>query len=121
MLHKIDYRPECFDNLDEDYDFFSIVSEAGTEEPTAFFASRIAPTKEMFIHLQMHRSISPNALKLLKNTWLEIVDMARFFDVEYLVAVGDPMDEKWPKFLKHFGFEEPKVYAITTQKVGYDG
>lgn len=114
MFEKIKEKPEEFECLNQVYDWYAL-KDGG--RLIAYLATKKESPVQMAVHFEMMVPITKSVLRFMQDSWVEVLDMARFYGVKYIITMGDPEDKKWPKFLSYFGFEEPKTVSIAVQEV----
>jgi len=61
---------------------------------------------------------SHNIAKTMKTDWEEIKSICRSLGVKEVVASNnDVNDKRWPKFIRLFGFDEPKPILVSRQEI----
>jgi hypothetical protein len=68
-------------------------------------------------HTEMVRW-SHNIAKTMKADWEEIKNICRSLGVKEVAATNNDInDKRWPKFIRLFGFDEPKPILVSRQEI----
>jgi hypothetical protein len=110
---KLPDRPPCFDSLEQEYLWMALVENGVLY---GYLAYRV-DGNQMAVHFEILVPFTRGSLRVLQSHWIKLIDSAKQNGVRCVVAMGDPSDEKWPKFLRYFGFDRPKAIAITAQEI----
>ena len=114
MINKPD---KIFDHLSDEakYYWFEISDLLGP----AYYVGigTIKGQKEAAIHFEVLRW-SVDILRGMKQHWPFVVAFAKHLGCSALVAANwEYLDKRWPKLIKHFGFPQPKIMAISQQEI----
>lgn len=113
MIQTIE-KPEEFNHLPDNCSWISLNNGAGL---IAYLGIQRINTESAAIHMHVLRW-SHNVLKTLKIDWQAIVKALHGDGVRYLIAANDDIgDTRWPKFIKYFGFPEPKLTKYSKQEL----
>ena len=59
-----------------------------------------------------------NIAKMFKIDWEEIKFICKSLGANEIIASNDNLnDKRWPKFIKMFGFSEPKLILVSRQEI----
>ena len=115
MIQELDSRPPgVFDErLDDDHHW---IRAFNADYVYCYLALKIE--KEVaVVHLEMRRW-NKTVLKEMLADWEKILYACRNAGATSLTAANpDYLDKRWPKLIKHFGFDEPEIISVSTQKI----
>lgn len=113
MITKLDYHPKIMQHLSEDHRFFLLSNHDGDY---CYLALKFKDHEGM-IHLEMLRWSAGVKKSILKD-WEGILEYCRNMECKQLVAINkDYQDEKWPKFIAMFGFNDVKTISISGREI----
>jgi hypothetical protein len=109
MIRILQEPPECFRHVTAEGVFLEHYNKDGLYAYTMLeFDYTVAG-----FHLEISRW-SPSVLKSLKKDWWEILDICEARGVKKLLAQNTATnDQRWARFIKHFGFPEPIPLLIS--------
>jgi hypothetical protein len=109
MIRVLKEKPECFKHVTREAIYIEAYNDKG---PYAYVMLEFDYTVAGF-HLEVIRW-SHRILKEMKHDWIEVLDMCRDRGANKLMAQNTAMDDqRWPRFIKHFGFPEPMPVMIS--------
>ena len=113
MIRTIE-RPDEMSHIPNDHNFFEVIYK---EKPCAYMALSFVGNT-VAVHLKVVKW-SHQTKKVMLSDWEDIKKVLRSRGYQTIIAANeDYQDARWPKFIKHFGFQEPRLIAVSTQNIG---
>lgn len=110
-IRKLKERPECFSETAEPHIWIQGYNDKG---PYAHMALGFYHDSAL-VHLEVSRW-SPGILTGLKQDWEKVKELCRQKGAVRIIAQKNEYEKSptWPGFIRHFGFPEPVLMAIST-------
>lgn len=112
MIREMHIQPPAFSHLTERFKYYDLFDKKGTY---AYLATGVTETQGE-IHIEMVRWL-PSVLKSMKQDWELVLDMFRAKGCKTLAVANTADDDKWPKFIAQFGFNETKLIRFASRRI----
>ena len=119
MFYKLTKKPlGYFPKPSDNVTWYDLFNEDGTY---AYGVVEVLAPAAVSIHINMIRW-SASVRKSLTEDWKEFKVLCRSYNIKTIVAPilasgNGPKDNKWRKFIKLFGFPEPKLILSAQQEI----
>lgn len=109
MIRILKEPPDCFRHVTAEGVYLELYNDGGVYAHAMLeFDYTVAG-----FHLEISRW-SPGVLKSLKKDWWEVLDMCEVRGAtKLLVQNSAANDQRWARFIKHFGFPEPMPLMVS--------
>lgn len=121
MLFKLFERPKgVFETVrvkhEAEYHWYKACANAEESGTYAHIALRLQGSDEAEIHIEVLHW-SPSVAKALDADWKQMLEIIKSWGIKEIYAPNFDGDDRWPKFIKRFGFEEPITFKVARLEV----